>query len=84
MIRHTTFAIENAPPVSHHNLLQNFSILKNQKGFENYFKFSCNLWKLHPSNFNGLKMGKVLRQILIFWSAETGQFWQNHAFVYTR
>jgi len=62
-------------------LLQSFSIFKNKKGFENYFKFSSDLWKPHPSIFNRLKMGKVLRQILIFWSAETGQFWQNHAFV---
>ena len=80
----TTFAIENAPPFSHDNLLQKFSILKNKKGFKNYFKFSSDLWKPHPSIFNRLKMRKVSRQILIFWSAETGQFWQNHAFVYKR
>ena len=45
----TTFAIENAPAYSHDNLLQNFSILKNKKGFENYFKFD--LWKPYPSIF---------------------------------
>ena len=71
----TTFAIENAPPSPHDNLLQNLSILKNKKGFENYFKFSSNLWKPHPSVFNRLKMGKVSRQIVIFWSAEIGQSW---------
>ena len=62
----TAFAIENAPPSSHDNLLQKFSILKNKKGFENFIKFSSNLWKPHPSIFNRLVKGKVLRQIAIF------------------
>ena len=80
----TTFAIENAPAYSHDNLLQNFSILKNKKGLENYFNFSSDLWKPHPYIFNHLRMGKVFRQIVSFWSAETKQFWQNHALVYKR
>ena len=45
----TTFALENAPPSSHDNLLQKLSILENKKGFKNYFKFSSDLWKPHPS-----------------------------------
>ena len=80
----TTFAIENAPPSSHDNLVQNFSILKNKKGFENYFKFSSDLWKPHPSIFSRFKNRKGLKTNCHFLECRNWAVWQNHALVYKR